>query len=184
MANIALSQIENEHISGPQCFNDIDMLVTGMYNKGNVARGGMTDYEYLFHFALWCLMASPLMLGNDIRNMKPITKKTILNKELIKINQDKEVRPLVILNNNYIEQKYIVGYRLLENNEILLFAFNFSNDIIYDALAFYDIGLVQKLKLELTNILDKNDKFIESEMLKINLEPHNFVMYKAKIINE
>ena len=36
--NIALSQWNKECYSAPYCYNDIDMLVVGMYGKGNVAR--------------------------------------------------------------------------------------------------------------------------------------------------
>ena len=32
-----------------------------------VGRGGMTDTEMRSHFALWAIMASPLIAGNDIR---------------------------------------------------------------------------------------------------------------------
>ena len=33
-----------------------------------VGRGGMTDTEMRSHFALWAMMASPLIAGNDIRS--------------------------------------------------------------------------------------------------------------------
>ena len=32
-----------------------------------VGRGGMTDTEMRSHFALWAIMASPLIAGNDLR---------------------------------------------------------------------------------------------------------------------
>jgi alpha-galactosidase len=54
-----------------------------------VGNGGMTATEYRSHFSLWCLLASPLMAGNDIRNMAPEIKEILTNRELIAVDQDK-----------------------------------------------------------------------------------------------
>jgi alpha-galactosidase len=74
--------------AGPGHWNDPDMLVVGMYGKGNVARGGCTDAEYRSHFSLWCLLAAPLMIGCDVRSMSDATRAILLNRELIAVNQD------------------------------------------------------------------------------------------------
>ena len=34
-----------------------------------VGNGGMTDAEYRTHMSLWCLLAAPLLAGNDMRDM-------------------------------------------------------------------------------------------------------------------
>ena len=81
-------QIGKEPYAGPGRWNDPDMLVVGMYGKGNVAHGGCTDAEYRSHFSLWCLLASPLMIGCDVRNMTPTARETLLNTEAIAVNQD------------------------------------------------------------------------------------------------
>ncbi len=75
--------------AGVGSWNDPDMLEVG---------NGSLDYEEnKSHFTLWCMMAAPLILGNDIRKlMKPDgtvdaenpTFKIISNKELIAIDQD------------------------------------------------------------------------------------------------
>ena len=39
MKKIALSQLDKLRSSAPGCFNDVDMMVVGMYNEGNVAFG-------------------------------------------------------------------------------------------------------------------------------------------------
>jgi alpha-galactosidase len=66
--------------AGPGFWNDADMLVVG--------RHGLTQDEQKAHFALWCIMSSPLMLGNDPRNLTPEEKAIILNREAIAIDQD------------------------------------------------------------------------------------------------
>ncbi|NMH27408.1 glycoside hydrolase family 27 protein [Flavobacterium silvaticum] len=66
--------------SGPDHWNDFDMMEVG---------NGMTAAEDRSHFAMWCMMASPLFCGNDFGKMTPETLKTLTNKELIAVNQDK-----------------------------------------------------------------------------------------------
>jgi alpha-galactosidase len=53
-----------------------------------VGNGGMSATEYKSHFSLWCIMASPLIAGNDVRNMDSTTKAILTNKEAIAVNQD------------------------------------------------------------------------------------------------
>ncbi|HHE72207.1 MAG TPA: glycoside hydrolase family 27 protein [Chloroflexi bacterium] len=81
-------QVGLEAYAGPGHWNDPDMLVVGMYGKGNVARGGCTDAEYRSHFSLWCLLAAPLMIGCDVRAMNAATREILLNAEAIAVNQD------------------------------------------------------------------------------------------------
>ncbi|MET7392898.1 ricin-type beta-trefoil lectin domain protein [Dactylosporangium sp. NPDC005572] len=66
--------------AAPGRFNDPDMLEVG--------RGGMTDTEMRSHFALWAVMAAPLIAGNDIRSMSSATQAILKNQDLIAINQD------------------------------------------------------------------------------------------------
>jgi alpha-galactosidase len=66
--------------AGNGYWNDPDMMVTG--------NQGLSNSEQESHFALWCIMSSPLFLGNDPRNMDEFERKLITNREAIAINQD------------------------------------------------------------------------------------------------
>ena len=66
--------------SGPDHWNDFDMMEVG---------DGMTNTEDKTHFTMWCMMASPLIAGNDFRKMSKETLAILTNKELIAVNQDK-----------------------------------------------------------------------------------------------
>jgi alpha-galactosidase len=66
--------------AGPGHFNDPDMMEVG--------RGTLTDTEQRSHFALWAMMASPLIAGNDIRSQSSATSTILKNANLIAINQD------------------------------------------------------------------------------------------------
>jgi alpha-galactosidase len=49
---------------------------------------GQTENEDRAHFTMWCMLAAPLILGNDVRQMSQATKDIILNREVIAIDQD------------------------------------------------------------------------------------------------
>ena len=80
--------------AGPGAWNDPDMLEVG--------NGKLTDDENKTHFSLWCMLAAPLILGNDLRLMlssdgeanpdNPVLK-TVTNKSLILIDQDPLGKP-------------------------------------------------------------------------------------------
>jgi len=65
--------------SSPGHYNDMDMLQVGR---------GLTAEEDKSHFSLWCIMSSPLLLGNDMTNMSVATKTILTNSEVIAVNQD------------------------------------------------------------------------------------------------
>jgi alpha-galactosidase len=66
--------------SGPDHWNDPDMLEVG--------NGGMSESEDRAHFALWAMLAAPLMAGNDLREMSEATRATLTAPEVIAIDQD------------------------------------------------------------------------------------------------
>lgn len=78
--------------AGPGHWNDADMLVAGLYGKDGPSgdRGGVgcTDVEYRSQMSLWCLMAAPLMVSCDVRKMNETTRRTLMNKDMIAIDQD------------------------------------------------------------------------------------------------
>jgi alpha-galactosidase len=53
-----------------------------------VGNAGMTTTEYRSHFSLWCLLAAPLMAGNDLRSMTHETAEILTNSEVIAVDQD------------------------------------------------------------------------------------------------
>lgn len=63
-------------------YNDMDMLQVGR---------GMTYEEDKTHFTMWCMMNSPLLLGNDLTTMTEQTKEIITNREIIDLNQSRFV---------------------------------------------------------------------------------------------
>jgi len=66
--------------AGPGHWNDPDMLEVG--------NGGMTNEEYKTHFSMWCMLAAPMMAGNDLGNMSKETQSILTNGSMIAIDQD------------------------------------------------------------------------------------------------
>lgn len=167
--------------AGPGHWNDPDMLEVG---------NGQTQSEDRAHFSMWSMLAAPLILGNDIRNMSEETKSIIMNKEVIAINQDrlgvqglrfkKEdglefwFKPLeggswafCILNRNNEPRTYTINWSdfNLTDEEVSNLSTNFDtiNYKIYDLWQHKSIGTTRKQM--------KKSK-------PITIQGHDVVMYK------
>lgn len=96
--DIFKSQLDNLCMSGIGCFNDMDMLTVGMDGRGNVGFGKVCTYEeYRMQFALWCLCGVPLMMGADLRSLKPEYVSLMQHRDLLRIDQDEEARPPMLI---------------------------------------------------------------------------------------
>jgi alpha-galactosidase len=82
-ANCAMKIVDLQdslrRFAGPGHWNDPDMLEVG---------NGMTSGEDRAHFSMWCMLAAPLIAGNDIRHMSAATKHILTNREVIAVDQD------------------------------------------------------------------------------------------------
>ncbi|MFW5656488.1 MAG: glycoside hydrolase family 27 protein [Bacteroidota bacterium] len=65
--------------AGPGHWNDPDMMEVG---------NGMSVNQDRAHFSMWCMLAAPLIAGNDLRKMTPETMEILTNKEAIAVDQD------------------------------------------------------------------------------------------------
>lgn len=66
--------------AGPGHWNDPDMLEVGTE--------GLTFAESRAHFSLWCIIAAPLIAGNDVRHMEQRYLDMMLNRDVLSIDQD------------------------------------------------------------------------------------------------
>ena len=55
---------------------------------GNISDVKMTNSEYKTHFSMWCMVAAPLIAGNDLSTMSDEIVKILTNKDMISVNQD------------------------------------------------------------------------------------------------
>ena len=178
--DIILKQEKNFSMSAPGCYNDIDMLVVGMYGKGHVGiKAGCTDDEYAMHFALWCLFGTPLMMGGDIRNINDFSRELMQNKELIAINQDAEARPPIICDG----QSNRIYFKILENNEYVIGFFNFNEDAAKMHISFKDLGIPYDsgMGLDLHNVITGEKLGVKRDYYMANLQGRTCLMLKGKL---
>lgn len=132
--------------NGLGCFNDMDMLVVGMNGVGHVGLTGCTETQYKTHFALWAFMGSNLMIGCDIRNMSPETKRILTCEGLIAINQDTaycqpfSVGGSVESQNDDMEDSFVWA-KLLEDGRFAIGFFNLSDSKRNMYLSLNDLAL-------------------------------------------
>jgi alpha-galactosidase len=66
--------------AGPGHWNDPDMLEVGNH--------ALTPAECRSHFAMWCMMAAPLIAGNNISTMNDTIRDILAAPEMIAVDQD------------------------------------------------------------------------------------------------
>ncbi|MDQ0374741.1 glycoside hydrolase family 27 protein [Cellulomonas humilata] len=99
--------------AAPGGFNDPDMLEVG--------NGGMNDTEMRSHFALWAMLAAPLMMGNDVRSASTATLDILRNANLVAINQDTLGRQAVQVSDDGTRR---VLSKRLANGDVAVALFN------------------------------------------------------------
>lgn len=164
---------------GPDHWNDFDMLEVG---------NGMSFEEDRAHFSLWCMMASPLMAGNDLRQMSEQTRAILTNQEAIAINQDS----LGIQGFKCFQKdRWEVWAKPLKNGELALCFLNRTQETITAVYDWNDIkwikddqlgfsyGFVQNV-YSIRDIWAENDAGTTAKPFKAVLKPHDVVMLRLK----
>ena len=163
--------------AGPGYWNDPDMLEVG--------NGGMTAEEYKTHFSLWCMLAAPLIAGNDLGNMSPETARILTNRELIDLDQDTLGKQGFCYRDNW---DYEIWIKKLANSEKAACLLNRSDE---EKTIQVDFNLLLKAnddywssdpyKLEDYNVRDlwehkevKADKNISL----VKIPPHSVMVYR------
>ena len=170
---------------GKGCFNDMDMLVVGMYGKGNVGLEGLNDTQYKTHFSIWALLGSPLMIGCDIRNMNDETLKILTNKELIKINQDEDCRQVFKLTN--IWDGNVKAYaKNLENGDIALGFFNLGSAAAIVRVNLDELGLPESTgkTLCMCNVWEDETVTVKNGTIIHDIQPYDCLVYRCSVIDK
>lgn len=78
--------------AGPGGWNDPDMVEVGVNgtigNLPGTPATWLSEAQSRSHFSLWAMLASPLILGNNVLNIPPWVKQIITNQAVIAVNQD------------------------------------------------------------------------------------------------
>ena len=130
--------------AGPGHWNDPDMLEAG---------NGLSVNQDRAHFTMWCMMASPLILGNDVRNMSDETKAILTNRDLIAIDQDKlGVQGLRFL----IRERLEYWFKPLSNGDWAMTIFNPTRQSLSCSLNWQDFNLTDEEVSKRSTAFDQN----------------------------
>lgn len=176
------------HLSegGPGCFNDMDMLVAGMYGKGTnpetTAEGCSID-EYQTHFALWAMLNSPLIIGCDLRKADKATKNLLQNRDLISINQDPEGRTCYKLTCICSPEAFTL-IRPLSGGEYAAGIFNFADKEQMAGFPFWDMGISARndKSLAFYDCLEHKEAGIYKESFSVKVPAHGCRIYRVQMI--
>ncbi len=163
--------------AGPGHWNDPDMLEVG--------NGGMTVSEDRAEFSMWCMLAAPLIAGNDLRTMTAETKDILENKETIAVDQDSlGVEGFKYSSNDSVQ----VWCKPLEKGDWALcflnrglalknVPFNWHNENIADSLSGRNANF-DKTVYTIRDLWTKKDIGTTKNALTVDIPGHDVVMLR------
>jgi len=160
--------------SGPGGWNDMDML--------EMCNGGMTVVEYQSHFSLWAILASPLILGNDIRNMPSYCMDLIGNKEVIAVDQD----PLGMqgrLVYQAPDNSYQIYVRMLSGQRRCALLFNRMNTPFKISLLWEMLDVGDSTALVVRDLWDHRELGVFQSVFSPLVQPHGVSMIILSLVN-
>lgn len=150
-------------------YNDMDMLEVGR---------SMTQVEDETHFGMWCIMASPLLIGCDMAKIRPESLKLMCNKDLIALNQD----PLHL--QAYIAEKQgecfimVKDIKRLRGKERAIAIYNPSDDEQTVTLAPHSIDLDGAVQYY--DCIAQTDDLYDQNSISVKVPAHGTKIYRVK----
>ncbi|MGI5502423.1 NPCBM/NEW2 domain-containing protein [Lentzea sp. CA-135723] len=167
MVSIAKRNMELAEYAGPGHWNDPDMLEVG--------NGGMTDVEYRSHFSLWSIMAAPLLIGADLREVTPETFEILENREVIAVNQDRLGVQAEVLSNaggNHVLVKP------LSNGDKAVLLFNENDSATNISVTAAELGLAKATGYKVRDLWARTTTHSAGE-ISAALPPHGSAMFRV-----
>ena len=167
MCFIGFGQNGLQKFAGPGHWNDPDMLEVG--------NGKMTKDEYLTHMSLWCILAAPLLAGNDLSKMTQATLGILTNPEVVAVDQDpkgveghriSQVGPLEVWAKPLADGSQVVGL------------FNRGESMNPVSLDFRDIGVSGSATIR--DLWGRKDLGSFQNHFTASVPKHGVVMIKVK----
>ncbi|HYK88952.1 MAG TPA: alpha-galactosidase [Acidobacteriota bacterium] len=161
-------QVGLEKFAGPGGWNDPDMLEVG--------NGGLSAAESRAHFSFWCLLAAPLMAGNDLRSMSTDTRNILTNKEVISIDQD----PLGIEGHRIRKDGDIeVWEKEISGNGHAVILFNRGRTGRTIPISWYEIGIKPDSEPTVRDLWTGKDLGKVKGMFAAQVAPHDVVLIRV-----
>lgn len=153
--------------AGPGHWNDPDMLEVG--------NGGMTATEYRTHFSLWAIMAAPLLIGSDLREVNADTFTILKNTDVIAVDQDSLGRQGTVISNS---SGLVVYAKTLANGDRAVALSNETTSTATISTSAAAIGLGGSSSYNLKDLWSKATS-TTSGSISASVPGHGTVMYRV-----
>jgi alpha-galactosidase len=155
--------------AGPGHWNDPDML-----EVGNTA---LTLAESRSHFTMWCMLAAPLIAGNNISTMNNSIKDILTAPEIIAIDQDPlGIQGTRIRNINDLQ----VWQKPLNDGSIAVALLNLSSEPASMYTTLEEIGFKNGVKSKVRDLWNRKDITAIKDTFKTQVQSHDVVVVKIK----
>lgn len=167
-----------EVFAGPGHWNDPDMMEVGNH--------GLTLEESRSHFSLWCILAAPLIAGNDVRDMTPEVVSILTNEEAIAMNQDALGKQGTRI---YQDGEKEIWLKYLEGGDFGVCVLN-ASDVAKETTMkwsqFENHFSVWNTNYEIRDVWDAEDLGTTDDNPEVTklLEPHAVMLFRLNLIGE
>jgi alpha-galactosidase len=155
--------------AGPGHWNDPDML-----EVGNQA---LTTRECRSHFALWCMLAAPLITGNNLSTMNDTIRDILTAPEIIAIDQDPlGIQGTRIKNNDGLQ----VWQKQLKDGSRAVALLNVTKSKARMSVTLEEIGFQKGIASSVRDVWNRKDLPAITNIFKTEVESHGVVVVKIK----
>jgi alpha-galactosidase len=174
MSGIGFSQGKCSPSAAPGRWNDPDMLVVGWVGWGPALHyTRLTPDEQYTHISLWCLLASPLLIGCDLSQLDPFTLNLLTNDEVLAVNQDPLGKQAIQVKAN---SQYQIWVKEMEDGSRAIGLFNMTEKSAVIPVDMKDIKLSGKL--EMRDLWRQNDLGMVKSHFEMSVPPHGVRLIK------
>lgn len=150
-------------------YNDMDMLEVGR---------GIGTEEDKTHFGMWCIMASPLLIGCNLTTLDNTTLALLKNTELIALNQDSLCLQAYVVQHKGDTYVLTKDIEVLNGNVRAVALYNPSDAAVDMSIKFADLDLGGTVKVR--DLYAKKDLEDMTDQLSIKVPAHGTRIYRLE----
>jgi len=165
--------------AGPQHWNDPDMLIVGDFS--------LSFSQSKLQFGMWCMLAAPLFMSNDLRRISRDAEIILKNELAISINQD----PLGIQAKRYIIKDHVQAWsRPLTHGCFAVAIFSTRSDDVPYTFSFnlhqLNITSDDDVIFSLYEVFESRDygEFFTTEQIRIGIRTDEIQMFYVKPLKQ
>ncbi|XP_048583695.1 alpha-N-acetylgalactosaminidase-like isoform X2 [Nematostella vectensis] len=157
--------------AGPGHWNDPDMLIIGNF--------GLSYEQAKTQMAIWAILAAPLFMSNDLRNLDPKFKEILINREIISVNQDpigRQGRRIYKNNKTGLE----IWRRYLADGSVAIVMMSRREDMpVFVTAPFWKVGITS-VKAHVRDLFAQRNLGVYTRKFTAKVNPSGVVMVRLR----